>query len=252
MSSLAADSALLGARAITKTSRNPASIMGAILFPLLFFALFNVTMRRIMDAQGFDYVQLLPSAIVVQAMLFAAISSAYYVAEDRLNGVLQRLRSLPIHRGAPMLGRAIGDVVRAAVSLVVLLVVGVATGMRFEAGIIWLPAYIGVALLFAVGTALAMGLLGYIAGSPDNAVSIATIPYLPLLMLSTAFVPVEDFPGWLQPFVEWQPVTAVIDALRALTGDGDITSTVAASVAWSVGLLVVCGYLGARMLRRAA
>ncbi len=252
MSSLAVDSALLGARAVTKTARNPASIMGAILFPLLFFLLFNVTMRRIMEAQGFDYVQLLPSAIVVQAMLFAAISSAYYVADDRVSGVLQRLRSMPIHRGAPMLGRAAGDVVRAAVSLVVLLVVGVVTGMRFNAGLIWLPAYVGVALLFAIGAALAMGLLGYIAGSPDTAVSIATIPYLPLLMLSTAFVPVEDFPGWLQPFVEWQPVTAVIDALRALTGDGDITSTVSRSVGWSIGLLVVCGYLGARMMRRAS
>ncbi len=252
MTSLVADSALLGARSITKASRNPASIMGAILFPLLFFALFNVTMRRIMDAQGFDYVQLLPSAIVAQAMIFAAMSSAYYVADDVVSGVLQRLRSMPIHRGAPMFGRAIADLVRAAVSLAVLVVVGVATGMRFNAGLVWLPVYIGVALLFAIAAALAMGLLGYVAGSPDNAVSIASIPYLPLLMLSTAFVPVEDFPGWLQPFVEWQPVTAVIDALRALTGDGDITSTVAASVVWSIGLVVVCGYLGVRAMRRSA
>ncbi|MEO1064357.1 MAG: ABC transporter permease [Actinomycetota bacterium] len=243
MTSIMAGSGLLGRRAIERSRRNPASVVGAILFPLLFFALFNIVLRRVMDSQGFDYVQLLPPTIVVQAMLFAGMSSAYYVADDRLSGITERFFSLPIGRAAPAVGRSIGDLARATVSVLVLVVVGLATGMRFNAGLAWVPAFVGLALLFALAVSLGMGLIGLIASSPEGAVSIASIPYLPLLMLSTGFVPVEDFPDWLEPIVRNQPITVVIDALRALAGDGDIGSTVPGAVAWSVGLIVAFGAL---------
>lgn len=238
------DTRVLGARAVLRSRRNPASVLGAVVFPLLFFALFNLVMQRIMDARGFDYTQLLPSAIVVQAMLFAAMSSAYYVADDRLSGFTGRLRSMAIHRSAPMLGRAVGDTARGLVSLLVVLAVGLVTGMRFEAGWVWLPAYVAVAVLFVVAASQAFSLFGQVASSPDAAVSLASMAYLPLLMLSSAFAPVEDFPDWLEPLVEHQPVTLTIDALRALTGSGDITSTVVASTAASVALIVVFALLG--------
>lgn len=243
---------LLGGRALLKSTRNPASILGAVVFPLLFFALFNVVMRKIMDARGFDYAQLLPATVIVQAMLFSAMSSAYYVAEDRLTGITGRLRSMPIHPAAPLAGRAVADVGRGAISLAVLLVVAVAAGMRFESGVVWLPLFVLVALCFVVAAAVTFGLLGYIASSPDAAVSLASIPYLPLLMLSSGFAPVDDFPGWLQPFVEWQPITATIDALRALTGRGDIADTVPIAIAWAVGITVVFAAIGARKVRRVA
>ncbi len=241
---------LLGARSVRGSSRNPASILGAIIFPLLFFALFNIVMRRIMAANDFDYVQLLPSAIVVQATLFAAMSSAYYIANDRLTGFTARLRSMPIHPTAALFGRAFADSARGLISIAAVLIVGVATGMRFEAGLGWLPVYVLVAVLFLIGAALTLGLIGYLAPSPEGASAIASIPYLPLLMLSSGFAPVEDFPSWLQPFVEWQPVTVTIDALRALTGTGDIGTTVPKSIGWSLLLVVVCGFVGSRQMRR--
>ena len=153
MTSAFAGSALLGQRAIERSRRNPASVLGAVVFPLLFFALFNVVLRRVMDAQGFDYVQLLPPTIVVQAMLFAGMSSAYYVADDRLSGITERFASLPIGRAAPAIGRALGDLARAAVSLVVVIGVGVAAGMRFDAGLVWIPLFVLVALLFSLAVA---------------------------------------------------------------------------------------------------
>ncbi|MEM9747170.1 MAG: ABC transporter permease [Actinomycetota bacterium] len=250
--SLVVDARLIGGRSIRKSSRNPASILGAIVFPLLFFALFNIVMRRIMEARDFDYVQLLPSTIVVQAMIFSAMSSAYFVAEDRVTGITGRFRSMPVHPLSPILGRAVADVARAFVSLTVVLTVGIIVGMRFNAGIGWLPVYVVVGLLFALGMALVFGLLGYVVSTPEAAVSAASIPYLPLLMLSSGFVPVEDFPGWLQPFVEWQPVTATIDALRALAGDGDIARDVTVALAWSVGLIVVFGAIATRRVRSVA
>ncbi|PID54467.1 MAG: ABC transporter [Micrococcales bacterium] len=237
-------SALLGRRAFLKMRRNPASVMGAVMFPLLFFGLFMLVMQKVMQAQGFDYQQLLPSTIVVQAAFFTAMSSAYFIAEDRHNGLGARFRSMPIAAVAPLVGRSLADLARACVSVLVLLAVGIAAGMRFTAGWGWLPAYVAVAVAFALAAALAMGLIGHLASSPAAAVTIASLPYLPLLMLSSGFVPVSNFPGWFQPLARHQPVTATIDALRALAGNGDIATTTAQSLAWSFGLIVMFGLIG--------
>ncbi|MEM7141778.1 MAG: ABC transporter permease [Actinomycetota bacterium] len=252
MSGLVTDSATLSQRAMRRSLRNPATALSAIVFPLLFFTLFNIVLRRVMQARGFDYVQLLPSTVVVQAMMFAGMSAAYFMADDRGNGMFDRFRSLPIHRLAPLVARTVADLVRSVVSIVTVVVVGVAIGMRFSAGVPAAFGFVGVALLFAATCSLGMGLIGLVASSPQGASSLASIPYLPLLMLSSGFAPVEDFAGWLQPFVRWQPVTAAIDALRALAGDGDISVTVARSVAWSIGLSVVFALISIRTIRRAS
>lgn len=243
-------SGILAGRALLLMRRNPGSILSALVFPLLFFALFNLVMRRVMAAQGFDYEQLLPSTIVVQAMFCTGMASSYFVTDDRISGLTNRLRSLPIGAVTPMLGRAGADAARATASATVVLAVGVAFGMRFTAGWAWVPVYLFVAAAFAVALSLVFGMLGYIASSPDAAVSIASIPYLPLLMLSSGFAPLEDFPDWLEPIVRHQPVTAQIDALRALAGSGDIGRDVPIALAWSAGLAAVFAVLGGRAMRR--
>ncbi|MEL6981145.1 MAG: ABC transporter permease [Actinomycetota bacterium] len=245
------DGRILGGRAMLRSARNPGTILGAVVFPVLFFALFNLVLRRIMEARGFDYRQLLPPTIVVQAMLFAAMASAYYVADDRRSGVIARFRSLPIHRSAPLVGRSVGDLSRAAVSAVIITGLGLATGMRFERGWIWALAFLGLALLFSLAVSLGMGLIGYSAPTPEAASSIASTPYLPLIMLSSGFAPVEDFPDWLEPVVRYQPVSATIDALRATTGRGDLADTLPLALAWCVGLGVLFAALGGRALERA-
>jgi ABC-2 type transport system permease protein len=226
--------------------------MGAVIFPLVFFFLFNVVMRKVMTARGFDYAQLLPSTVVAQAMFFTAMSSAYYVADDRLSGMTQRLRSMPIHRAAPIMARSLGDVSRASISVVVLVLVGVAAGMRFRAGIPAIGGFLLVALVFGAVTALGMGLIGYRAPSAEAAASIASVPYLPLIMLSNGFAPVEDFPGWLQGFVEHQPVTRTIDLLRALSGGGPTAEPFAWWSAWMLLLAVVFAVLAGRAFGRAS
>ena len=246
------DTAHLAGRAIRIWSRNPASIAGAVVFPLLFFGLFNLVMRRLMQARGFDYAQLLPSTVVVQAMFFAAMSSAYYVAADRLSGVMARLRSLPIHRAAPIVARSLGDMSRATISVVVLLLVGIAAGMRLRAGVGGAIGFVLVALVFVGVVALGMGLLGYRASSPDAAASMASMPYLPLVMLSNGFAPLSDFPGWLQPFVRHQPVTRTIDVLRALSSGGSTVPPLAIWAGWMVGLAFVFAVLSARAFAKAA
>lgn len=233
------DIVVLGGRSVAGWTRNPASIAGAIAFPIVFFVLFNLAMRRIMTARGFDYAQLLPATVVVQAMFFTAMSSAYYVAADRLAGMSGRFRSLPIHGAAPILARSVGDVSRATVSVVVLVIVGVIAGMRFRAGVLAAVGFVMVALVFAAVVSVGMGMIGLRAATPDAAASIASVPYLPLLMLSNGFAPVEDFPGWLQGFVEHQPVTRTIDLLRVLVVGGPTVEPFLWWAGWMVGLAVL-------------
>lgn len=240
------DVALLGGRAVSLWTRNPASLAGAIVFPIVFFTLFNLVARRIMTARGFDYAQLLPATVVVQAMFFTAMSSAYHVAGDRLSGMTDRLRSMPVHRAAPLVARSVGDVSRAVISVVVLVVVGVAAGMRFRTGVLAVPAFLLVALAFAVVVSLGMGLIGQRAPTPDAAVSIASIPYLPLLMLSNGFAPVDDFPSWMRAFVEHQPVTRTIDLLRALVDGGPTGEPFVWWLAWMAALTALFVVLAGR------
>jgi ABC-2 type transport system permease protein len=246
------DVKILGERSIRHWTRNPASIAGAVAFPLLFFTLFNLVMRKLMRARGFDYAQLLPATVVVQAMFFTAMSAAYYIAADRHAGMLARLRSLPIAPFAPVLGRSIGDVSRASVSVVILTVVGIVAGMRFDGGIGGAAVFLLAPLLFVLVVAMWMGLIGLIAPSPDAAVSIASIPYLPLLMLSTGFAPVDDFPGWLEPFVRHQPVTLTIDVLRAGASGGLERDRWVPWLIWMIVLGVAAAIVAGRAFRRAS
>jgi ABC-2 type transport system permease protein len=236
---LVRDVSVLGARSISLWTRNPASILGAVAFPLVFFAMFNLVARKMMTARGFDYAQLLPATIVVQAMFFTGMSSAYYVAADRLSGMTGRLHSMPIHRAAPLVARSVGDVSRAVISVLVLLLASVLAGLRFHVGAVGAVGFVFVALGFAAVVALGMGLIGTRAPTPEAASSLASIPYLPLVMLSSGFAPVEDFPSWLQNAVANQPVTRTIDLMRALVDGGPTAESFMWWVGWMVLLFVV-------------
>lgn len=251
MSSLRGGLVLAG-RNLTLWRRNPSSVVGTFVFPLVFLLGFSVVLRRTMELRGLEYDQYLPPVIVVQAMFFAAIASAFWLCGDRLAGLLDRFRSLPIGRSAVVVARALADGARALGSLAAVVLGAMALGFRFEAG---LPAALGfvvVALLFALVVAAGCSMVGLRSSDPQAAISALFLPYLPLLMLSTGFVPVEGFPGWLQPFVRHQPVSLTVDALRALASGGPTTELVVRALAALAALLLVFGALGARTFRRLA
>lgn len=252
MTALLHDSALVAERNIRLMARNRSSVLGAVLFPLIFLFGFFGVLGRSMDARGLDYAQFLPPIIVVQAMFFTAIASAFFLADDRARGLFDRYRSLPIARGAILGGRALADSVRASVSLVVVVGGGMLLGFQFESGPVGAVGFAALALLAALALAAGCGIIGLIAPSPEAATSMLFLPYLPLLMLSTGFVPVAGFPGWLQPFVSWQPVSLTVEALRAIAQGGPTAEPVAKAVVLLVTLLVVFVALGARITRTAS
>lgn len=245
------DGGLIAGRNLAVLVRNKASLTSMTLFPLIFLFGFFVVMQRSMEDFGIAYRQYLPPIVVLQAMFFTGISSAYFLADDRASGLLERFRSLPVHRWAVIVGRVGADGVRSVVSLLVVLAGSLLLGFRFTAGPLAALGFVGIVLLFALTVAAGCSIVGLTAPSAEAASSTLFLPYLPLLMLSTGFVPLAGFPGWIQPFVEWQPVSLTVDALRALAGGGPTARPVTEAVVALSGLLVLFGALSARAFRRA-
>lgn len=239
----------LAARNLLLLRRNPQSIVSAIVAPLVFFAGFMAVMNKIMEARGIDYAQFLPPAIVVQAMFFTAIASGFVLAADAQSGLVRRFRSLPIPGATVLAARAMADAVRAILSLVVVVAAAMVVGFRFEAGVASALGFVVLAVGFAAVVAAGCGAVGLAKADPESTQAVLMLPYLALLMLSTAFVPVSSFPSWLQPLVSRSPVSAVIDALRALSSGGDLAGPLATSIGWLVVLGVAFLWSGNRALR---
>lgn len=250
-SSLVPDSALLTGRHLRLMSRRPASLVGALVLPLVFTLLFFAVFQRPMTRAGIDYAQYLLPAVVVQAVFFAGISAAVLAAEDASGGVLQRLRCLPIARAAPAGGLLVAEVTRALVATAVLIPVGLVLGFRFEDGALAAVGFVLVVCLFAVTLCAGYLTLGLWTGHPETASAVGNLVFLPLLLASGAFTTIDAFPDWLEPIVGNQPVSRVVDALRALSTEGvAATRPVLVAVSWLVPLLALFGILAARAFGR--
>jgi ABC-2 type transport system permease protein len=248
MTGFAHDVWVLAGRAWRLTRTGPA-LAGMLVTPLVFLVGFLVVFSHLMAGHGVDYAQYLPPAVVVQAMMLTAISTCSAVGEDRTSGILARLRTMPLRSSAVPVARLAVEGIRALVSTGVVVLVAYVAGFRLHG----VPSAVGFAAL-AVGFALALCLgtaaLALIVAQPEAVYPLLYLLYLPLLTLSTAFVPADAFPGWLAPVVRVSPVSAVVDALRALA-DGRWAPAVLAAIAWTLGLGVVLGIGAARAFRRA-
>lgn len=249
--SLPLDSLLLCGRRLRLMGRRPASLAEVIMLPLAFTLLFFTVFQRTMARVGIDYAQYLIPAVIVQAVFFIALSTAVHAAEDAQRGLLQRLRCLPVARTAPFAGLLIADFVSVVVSMAVLILVGMVLGFRFEAGFLAATGFVGVACLFALTLCAGYLALGMAVSRPEGANAFAVLIYFPLLLLSNAFTTTEAFPDWLEPVVQNQPVTRVIDALRALSTEGAaLARPVLVASVWLVPLLVLFGLLATRSFGR--
>ena len=246
------DTLLLAGRHLRLMSRRPASIIGAILLPIMFALLFFTVFSRVMERAGIDYAQYLLPAIVIQAAYFSAMSGSVWAAEDAASGMVVRLRAMPISRAAPVQSLLAGETIRAGLSALVLIAVGYLFGFRFETGVTGAIGFLALTMLAAAAICLPYLVLGFRLADPEPTQAIGMMIYFPLLMVSTLFVPASVFPDWLRPIVENQPLSRMVDALRAVStaGSADTRSTVLVALAWLLGLIVVFGALAPRVFGR--
>ncbi len=222
----------------------------AILAPVGTFLGFVVVLQNVIDTGGMSYPQYVLPAVVVQAMLLGAMTTAERAAKDQRPGFGTRLRTLPITAVVPLLARMLYCLLRGALALVAAIAVGYLFGFRMTGGFLNGTAFVAVALLLTLALSLVADATGSLGWKMNAASHLLLVPQLLLVLLSTGMAPVEAFPDWLEPFVRHQPVSVVTDTLRGFTSGQVVGSNLAASLAWCIGLLVVFGAIALRMQRR--
>lgn len=234
-------------RQTTRLLADRAAVFGLIFAPVLYFLGFYVPLQGAMRAQGLNYAQYIGPALVAQSCIFIAMASASAMAEDAKAGLLRRVASMPVSGWGPLLGRLLVDMACALVGATTAVGIAALVGFRFTT----VAGVLGFALVVAVFTAVLSVLFVAVAlraADPSAAAEALLVPQLLLLMLSTAFIPVDGFPAWLRPVVRWQPVSPVLESLRGLSTGAPSALALLTTAGWCV----VLGGLGAVLAVRAS
>jgi ABC transporter DrrB family efflux protein len=248
-----ADVATLTRREMMIWVRNPAFIVFAIVQPVMFVLLFRYVFGgAIHVAVPGGYVDFLMPGIIAQSAAFGSFGTAIALARQIQRGLIDRLRAMPIARSAVLLGRLVADTVRLVMTLAVIVGVGYAVGFRFDNGVG--PAILMVVLgvVFGVTVCTVSAFVGLAIKDEESVGSFGLIWLFPLTFVSAAFVPVSSMPGWLQAFAKNQPVTLVIDEMRALALGGPLALHAWQSAVWLAGIVAVFVPLAVRAYRRAS
>ena len=246
------DSRVMATRQIRKVLRRPVMIVFAFVQPVMFILLFRYVLGGAIETGPVDYVNFLVPGIMVQTAIFGALMTGIGLSEDLQTGVVDRFRSLPIARSAVLVGRTAADVIVNVATLVVMLVVGVAVGFRPSEPAAALVAAFALMLGFAYVFSWISAFIALAVGDPETTQSAGLIWVFPLTFASSAFVPVDSMPGFMEAFAAVNPVTLTVDAVRSLSiGTGDALVPALGALAWLVGLLAVFVPLSVRAFRRA-
>jgi ABC transporter DrrB family efflux protein len=231
--------------------RVPQLLVFSTIQPVIFVLLFRYVFGGAINIPGVPYVDFLIPGIFVQTAVFGAIAAAIGLAADLKTGVVERFHALPMARSALLVGRTTADLSRNVFVTLLMAAVGFAVGFRVHTNALAFVAGLAVLLFFGYAMSWIFATVGLAVGDPETAQAAAFPVMAPLVFASSAFVPVDTMPGWLQVFAEHQPVSVTASAVRALVLGGPTASYVLQSLAWSVGLLVVFAPLAVRRYRRA-
>ncbi|HSP39345.1 MAG TPA: ABC transporter permease [Frankiaceae bacterium] len=234
-------------------SRVPAFIVFTIVQPVMFTLMFRYVFGGAIKTDNVGgYVNFLLPGIIGQTAAFAAIGTAIALGLEVQKGVIDRLRSMPIARSAVLAGRLIADTARMALTIVIIVGVGYAVGFRFQNGFVPAVEMVLLAIVFGVTFCCVSAFIGLTLKDEESVQAFGFIWIFPLTFLSSAFVPVESMPGWLQTFAANQPVTHIVDAMRALALGGPVAHELIIGLVWLAGILAVFAPLAVRAYKRAS
>ena len=232
-------SAALAKRSLLKTMRTPEALIDVTLQPVIFLLLFTYVFGGAIAGSQSVYLQYLLPGILAQTIAMSATAIGVNMNTDISKGVFDRFRSLPIARSAPLVGAVLADFVRYALVAVITLSVGYAMGFRIHTD----PLQAGCALLMAAVFALALSwvsvFLGMVARTPGAVQGMMILLVLPLSFGCNTFVQTGTLPGWLQGFVNVNPITHLAGVSRGLFLGGPVADHMLWTFVWIVGLTAV-------------
>ena len=236
----------MAGRCTRLSARNVDALVTSLMLPILLMLLFVYLFGGAIDT-GIAYVNYVVPGVIVLCAGFGSATTAVTVSQDMQGGIVDRLRSMDVGGAAVLAGHAAASVARNAVSATLVLGVALLIGFRPQAAPLQWLAAIGILLTFVLAVSWLSAAIGLLAKSPEAASGFTfLITFLPYA--SSAFVPVDTMPSWIQGFAQHQPITPVIEALRGL-----LLGTPVGSSAWTAGILTVAvAASGALFARRTA
>ena len=255
--SYANDSLLLIKRSSIHIVRNTDQLMATFFQPIMFLVLFTAVFGGAVGLalpEGVTYINFLMAGIVVQTLAFGSTTTAIAIANDLTKGIVDRFRSLPMSNVAVLNGHVVSDVFRNMLSTVIMFVAGLFFGFSTGAGLDeWLLIGL-IIVLFSLAFSWVSAVLGVMAKSVEGVQWISFLIVFPLTFASSAFVPAESMVAWLRPFVENQPITHIIAALRSLMINDPSKFPLGdhawISIAWCVAIIAICMPLSAWLFRK--
>lgn len=247
------ESSVLWGRNLKKLVRVPMLVFFSLFQPLLFLLLFSQVFSSMANLPGFpyeSYLQFLVPTIIALTSLNSAFQSGMGMVTDIEDGMLDKFLIAPIHRSSILLGKVAADATRMAIQALLIVVIAYVMGARYATG----PQGVAVMILLAVAFGIAWaGISNVIAlrtGNAELTMVLGILITFPLLFLSTGFMPLALLPSWLETVARFNPITYVIDALRALVNDGWIWIEVVEALAVTLGLAVVTLTAATRSFRK--
>jgi ABC-2 type transport system permease protein len=249
---LAVDSVVQAGRLLTRWRREPMVPVQSLLFPSFLLITYKLLIgKSILILTGTDSLYgLVPMCAVVGA-IFGALGAGLAIPAERESGLLSRLWVLPVHRSSALAGRLLAEAARTLGAAVVITALGVALGLRFEAGWLATIPFILVPVVVVIGFSTVVIAIA-VRADGRTMVTWFGSGCVVLLFFNSGVAPVAVFPSWLQPAVRLQPMSPTIQAMRAFAEGGATLWPLLQTFAWVLGLILVFGPMAVRGYRVAA
>jgi ABC-2 type transport system permease protein len=238
-----------GWRGMLKIKHVPEQLIDVSITPVLFLIMFTYIFGGAVSGSTAEYLQYLLPGVLVQSVLFTSVYSGVALNTDMTKGVVDRFRSLPIWRPAPLVGAVMGDSLRYVLAATIVVAVGVLMGFRPDEGVLGVLAAMLLVVVFAFALSWAFTTLGLLLRAPNAVMNTGFMSLFPLVFLSNIFVLPSTLPGWLEAFVDVNPVSHLVTATRGLMHGGASFGDIALVLGEAVGLTAIFAPLTVRLYR---
>ncbi|QWU14509.1 ABC-2 type transport system permease protein [Paenibacillus sophorae] len=237
-------------RGLLKIKRTPEQLVDVTLQPIIFTLMFTYIFGGAISGDVQNYLPVIIPGILVQTVISTSTVTGVQLREDMEKGVFDRFKSLPISRIAPLAGALLADTVRYTIATVLTFVMGYLMGYRPEGGIghVAIAAVLVIACSWAISWIFAF--FGVIARTASSVQGISMIALFPLTFLSNAFVPVNTMPDWLQWFVNINPISHLVTAVRDLVNAGTMGGDLAFSLIGAAVIVAIFAPITVRAYMR--
>jgi ABC-2 type transport system permease protein len=232
-----------------KVKHVPEQLLDVTITPVMFVVMFTYLFGGAIAGSTGEYLEYILPGILVMSVLFTTVYSGVSLNTDLTKGVVDRFRSLPVWRPAPLVGALLGDAVRYLVAGTVIVVLGVILGYRPDAGVPGVVAAMALVIIFAFGLSWVFTTIGLLLRSPNAVMNAGFMGIFPLTFLSNVFVEPSTLPSALEAFVSVNPISILADASRGLMEGNAQAGDIGVSLATAAVLTAVFAPLTTRLYR---